>query len=180
MRLASDAAMMAAPAWAGLAIGDWFVLQTKSRQEKILSRDLQQQRVAHFLPLTKVIRYYGGRRFEVELPVFPGYVFLKGCLDDAYAADRTRRISHIIRVHDQIRLEQELLELNVAVNGGAVLCPYPYLKVGTRVVVRSGPFRGLQGVIENHGRASLLILQVDMLGQAVSMEIEGSLLEPVD
>jgi transcription antitermination factor NusG len=53
------------------------------------------------------------------------------------------------------------------------------LKKGVRVEVRSGPFRGLQGVIEGRASANRLILQVDLLGRAVSLEIDPTLLDPI-
>jgi transcription antitermination factor NusG len=59
------------------------------------------------------------------------------------------------------------------------MAPFPFLRNGLRVEVRSGPFRGLQGVIENRARQGRLILQVTTLGKAVSLEIDASLVEPV-
>jgi hypothetical protein len=47
------------------------------------------------------------------------------------------------------------------------------------VEVRSGPLRGVQGLIETRLGVSRLILQVQMLGQAVVLEVDGALLEPV-
>jgi transcription antitermination factor NusG len=47
------------------------------------------------------------------------------------------------------------------------------------VEVRAGPFRGLQGVIDSRSKLNRLILQIDMLGRAVSLEIDAALLEPV-
>src|SRR4051812_29215303 len=70
----------------------WHVLHTKSRQEKILCADLQAMNIAHYLPLVKCVRYYGKRKANIEMPLFPGYVFLMGSLDEAYQADRTKRI----------------------------------------------------------------------------------------
>src|SRR5690606_32224649 len=111
--------------------------------------------------------------------LFPGYIFLRGSRDDVYTADRTRRVSNIIKVHNQERLENELLSLSMVLGAGVTLDPYPYLRAGVRVEVRSGPFRGLQGIIEGRGKSNHLILQVDLLGQAVSMEIDPSLLDVV-
>jgi transcription antitermination factor NusG len=51
---------------------------------------------------------------------------------------------------------------------------------GVRVEVRSGPFQGLQGVIEDRAKESRLILQVDVLGRAVTLEIHGAQVEPID
>jgi transcription antitermination factor NusG len=158
----------------------WTVLQVKSRQEKALAHDLAAKNIQHYLPLIKKTQFYGGRRFVVDLPLFAGYVFLRGSVEDVYAADRTRRVSKIIDVFDQSQLEQELSNLKLALEGSELLLPYPYLKKGVRVEVRSGPFRGLQGLVEQRTGANRLILQIEMLGRAVSLEIGAAELELVE
>ena len=161
--------------------GDWFVLRTKARQEKILAADLAARSLGVFCPLVQTTRYYGHRKAVIELPLFPGYVFLRGSNDEAYEADRTRRIAQIIRVHDQDRLDLELQSLHLALENEATLDPYPFLKEGVWVEVRSGPFEGVRGMVESRGRrTNLLVLQVEILGRAVSLEIDGSLLSVID
>jgi transcription antitermination factor NusG len=162
------------------SLDNWFVLRTKSRQEKILAGELHARGIASFLPLITTTKYYGGRKAHVELPVFPGYLFLRGDVDEAYEADRTRRVAQIIKVVDQARIDRELRNVHRAICGQAPLDPYPYLRAGVRVEVRAGPFRGLQGVVEEGGRRDRLILQIEILGRAVSLEIEASLLDVID
>lgn len=157
----------------------WFVLHTRARQEKAVAHYLAQRGIEHFLPLSQQVRYYGRRKLRVELPVFPGYVFLRGSAEQAYEADRTRRLAQIIRVQDQQRLAWELANIRLALDREAVLEPYPHLKAGIRAEVRAGPMKGLQGVVETR-HADRLVLQVDMLGQAVSVEVDASLLEPLE
>ena len=163
-----------------VVVAQWHVLQTLPRQEKALVRDLGAQRIEHYLPLRKSLRKYGRRKLTSELPLFPGYVFLRGSLDDAYTADRTGRVARIIRVPDQRQLQWELDNLRRALDGGVSLDPYPWLKRGIRVVVTRGPMKGLEGLIEDKPRPDRLILQVDILGRAVSMEISPELLEPLE
>ncbi len=136
--------------------------------------------IDHYLPLMQSVRYYGRRKARVELPLFPGYVFLRGTLDEAYAADRTKRLAQLIRIADQRRFETELDNIRLALNQGAVLAPHPCLKTGDWVEVRSGPFKGLRGVVEDKLRANRLVLQVAALGQGASLEIDSALLEPVE
>lgn len=166
--------------WPERTAGSWFVLRTRSRQEKILARELAGKNVEHFLPLVTCTRFYGGRKARVEVPLFPGYLFLHGELDDAYAVDRSGRIAQIILVPNQDLLDSELRSLHAALSVNATLNPYPYLTAGVRVEVREGPLRGIQGVVAQQGARDRLILQVKTLGQAVSVEIEASLLEVVD
>lgn len=162
------------------AVGIWHVLHTRSRQEKALSDELGALGICHYLPLVNQARFYGRRKAEVALPLFPGYVFLKGTTDQTFVADRTRRVAGIIPVRDQRQLECELRNISAALSREGVLDPYPHLVVGAPAEVRSGPFRGIQGVVEKRiGFSDRLILQVRMLGMAVSLEIEGALLDPI-
>ncbi len=158
----------------------WHVLHTSSRQEKILSDTLSAMDVSHFLPLSKETRYYGKRKATVEMPLFPSYLFLFGTLDEVYQADRTRRVARIIQVPDQRQLDRELRNLHLALSNNAVLDRYPLLKPGVRVEVTHGPFRGLQGVIEDRSKADRLYLKVQMLGTAARMQIDAALLDPID
>jgi transcription antitermination factor NusG len=160
--------------------GIWHVLHTKSRQEKALSEELARLGVLHFLPVITQKKFYGKRRFVVSEPLFPGYVFLRGSKDEAYAADRTRRVANIIAVPDQVQLQWELKNLAQALAQGVVLNPYSALKVGVRVRVTAGPLEGLEGLIEDRRAPDRLILQVKILGQAVSVDIDAALLEVID
>ncbi len=159
--------------------GLWHLLHTKSRQEKLLSDELRTLGVAHFLPLVKQVRRHGTRKVKVELPLFPGYIFLRGPIDDAYQANRTRRVAQIIEVADQQRLDWELVNLHRALTTGVSLDPFPFLKKGVRVEVRSGPLAGLQGLVEERLADNRLVLQINMLGRAVSVQVDGSLLDPI-
>jgi transcription antitermination factor NusG len=160
--------------------GDWFLLRTRSRQEKVIAADLSARRVPNFLPLIRCVRFYGGRKAVVEMPLFPGYVFLRGTAENAYSLDRAGRVAQIIVIGNQRKVNWELRNIDFALVSEAPLHRFPYLKVGVRVEVRSGPLRGLQGVIESRGKRDRLILQVDILGTAVSMEMDGELLDVIE
>lgn len=168
------------PAFPELECGVWQVLHTRSRQEKVVAADLAAMDIAHYLPLVRQVRMHGGRRVAVEVPLFAGYVFLRGSREQAYQIDRTHRIARILPVADQQRLDWELRNLHLALTKDAPLEPYPHLRQGTRVEVKTGPFRGLQGIVSGRIGGQRLVLQVDMLGQAVSLEIDGWVLEPLE
>lgn len=160
--------------------GCWHLLHTKSRQEKALSESLACMGIPHYLPLVTIQRRYGDRRATVELPLFPGYVFLKGSLDETYEADRTKRVARIIPIADQQQITWEIRNLALALACEQTLDPYPFLSKGVKVEVRTGPLRGLQGIVEGRTHRDRLILQVNALGQATSLEIDGAVLEPIN
>lgn len=158
----------------------WFVLHTRPRQEKSVARALHAMDIEHRLPLQQTVRYERRRKVQSALPMFPGYVFLHGTLDQAYAADRTGRVVQLIHVADQARMAWELQNVAFAMDHGAALEPWPYLRAGRRAAVIAGPFQGLQGVVEGNLTNDRLVLQVETLGQAASLEIENGLLEAID
>jgi transcription antitermination factor NusG len=160
--------------------GDWVVLHTKSRQEKALSLDLEARQIPCFLPLRTEIRYYGNRKCVVRLPLFANYLFIKGKNEEVYQADRTKRVANIIRCPDQQKIQWELYNIHIALLQDAPFVMYPALVKGIRVEVRSGPFRGLQGVIEDRKKLNRLLLQVETLGRAIVLEVDGSLLDVIE
>jgi len=158
----------------------WWVLHTRPRQEKAVARDLAALDIRHFLPLVHHVRYYGRRKQRVYLPLFPGYVFLHGSAEQAWTLDRAGRLAQIIEVSDQALLEREIIAIQRVLESGHELDPHPYLHEGMRVEVRSGPLKGVQGVIERKRGKRRLVLQIEVLGVGSSLEIDGSLLEPVE
>lgn len=157
----------------------WFVLHTKSRQEKALAASLGSAGIESYLPLVRRASYHGRKKVYVALPLFPSYVFLRGSLEEAYHADRTKRIAKIIRVVDQKRLEWEIENIRLALGKDAPLCPCPYLYEGVRVQVRAGPFKGLQGWVHRKRREDKLVIQVESFGRGAYLEIDASLLDPL-
>lgn len=158
----------------------WFVLHTKSRQEKWVAGYLARRGIEHFLPTLRQTRYHGRRPAVVAAPMFPGYVFLRGTREQAFAADRTRRLAQIIDVADQDRLAHELGQIRLALSREAELVPHRYLPAGTPAVVRAGPMKGLEGVVDGGGSPGRLVLQINTLGQAVGVELDASLVEPLN
>lgn len=154
----------------------WHVLHVMSRQEKALVKDMTSVGADCFLPILKQVTYRRGRKSLVEGPLFPGYAFLWGTVDDAYVADRTRRVVNLIRVTDQEELERELGNLHRALSLKAQLKPVRLFQRGVRVQVAAGPFKGIEGVVTRLTGGGRLVLGVSMLGSAVSLEVEESLL----
>jgi transcription antitermination factor NusG len=163
-----------------LDAADWHVLHVKSRQEKVVHDALTAQGVASYLPLMPTVRFYGKQKVTRELPLFPGYVFMRGPRDCAFSVDRNGRLVQILPVIDPDHLIAELRSINLALSSGADPAPADYLAVGDRVRVRSGPFKDVVGVIERRDRPGRLHLQIDMLHRAITIEIDTTLLDRLD
>jgi transcription antitermination factor NusG len=160
--------------------GQWWVAHTRSRHEKALAVDLAAQGVPYFLPMVERTLVVRKRRFKGMMPLFPGYVFFVGDASARYRALSTSHVANVIPVVDQERFVDELTQIEHALSSPAGLDPFPYLKQGVRCRIKAGPLAGVQGIIIRRGGITRLVLQIDMLGQAVATEIDPELLEPLD
>lgn len=158
----------------------WYVMHTKSRQEKALAQSMDAMGVTYFLPLISQLRSHAGRRVRVQMPLFSGYIFVHGSCEDAYACDRTRRVAQIIDIHDQQQFENEINNIRLALAGSISIDPYPLLREGVPVRVRSGPLQGMVGRVESRTKLNRLILKIEVLGQACSLEIDSAILDVLD
>lgn len=174
--------------------GQWWVAHTKSRNEKALAHDLINRDISYFLPMSWRVRRIRKRTVRSLLPLFSGYLFFCGDDNERVELLRTNRVANVITVRDQDRLLKELLQIEQALQSGAPLAPHKYIKTGQRCRVIAGPLTDLQGIVVKAGRYKTtrtdgtvksqstirLVLQIDMLGQAASVEIDADMIEVVD
>lgn len=160
--------------------GQWWVAHTRSRHEKALAVDLLTHRVPYFLPMVERTSIVRGRRLRGMMPLFPGYLFFAGDAGARYQALTTSHVANVISVVDQDRFVEELSQIELAITSPVGLDPFPYLKQGVKCRIKAGPLVGIQGVVMRRGGVTRLVLQIEMLGQAVATEIDPELLELVD
>ncbi len=160
--------------------GTWWVAHTKSRNEKALAHDLIALNIRYFLPMTWKVSRKSRRTVRSLLPLFAGYLFFCGSEVDRLELLRTNRAANIIPVADQQRLVRELVQIEQALKVGAPLSPHDYMKRGQKCRVIAGPLMGLQGIVAETRGTIRLVLQVEMLGQAASVEIDSDMIEKVE
>jgi transcription antitermination factor NusG len=157
----------------------WWVAKVKPRQEKACAFDLLRGQIEYYLPLyTKVVRRRDNNKPRKSvLPLFPGYIsFSQDVPEGIYTGGR---IVSIIEVRNQRRFIDEMTQVYLALEAGAKLEPLrESYDPGTRVRVRRGPMRGIEGSIVQVRGEHLLVLSVEQFGRA-SVTIDSSLVEPM-
>ncbi|NLK42600.1 MAG: hypothetical protein GX298_11180 [Planctomycetes bacterium] len=161
-------------------VGTWWVAHTKARNEKALAWQLVHKEVPYFLPMTWKVSRKSGRTLRSLLPLFPGYVFFCGGDAERLEVLKTNRTAALIPVIDQRRLICELEPIQTVLRLGKPVVPHEYLKVGQRCRVIAGPLMGTEGLIVQTPRVTRLVMQVEMLGQAASVEIDIDMVEKID
>ncbi len=162
------------------AVQDWMLLHTRARQEKAVAEVLTGMGVEQYLPLVKVRKRYGHRKRETMVPLFPSYVFARCGKEAAWRVHDAGRVAQVLEISDQRRFAREIEQVRRAIEADVVLDPHPFLQAGQRVRVRSGPLRGIEGIVEVKRRVDRLVLQVHTLGQAASVEIDADEVERLD
>lgn len=156
--------------------GPWFALQVVPRHEKSVDNILEYRGYNHFLPTYRVRRRWSDRVRLVEQPLFPGYVF---CRSQSNLMEVIRGSPGIIRIvafggRPHPVPDKEIEALQQIVRGKREYSAFPYLSVGQKVQVISGPLTGISGIIMQFKNRDRLIISLDVIMKSVSVEIDQS------
>jgi transcription termination/antitermination protein NusG len=183
MIIRPDSPVLEKPGDRRLANPEWYALYTRSRFEKKMLSELTDRSIEVFLPMREILSRWKDRKKRIWVPLFPGYIFVNH-VDTPENRFRILNIPGAVRFvgleghanpipEEQIQCVRRFLESSIAIDS------YPYMQVGTRVEVIAGPLKGIQGIlVEKRGRFRFVI-QVDLIRQAVSVEIDASDVRPV-
>jgi transcription antitermination factor NusG len=152
----------------------WYALYTCPRHEKRVAQQIEQRKISCFLPLYKSVRRWKDRRKELELALFPGYVFVRVALRDRLDVLNLPGVVRLVTFNGRPAElpENELESLRRGLAGRVPMAPHPYLKVGRRVRLNSGPMAGLEGILYRRKHGLRLVVSVEMLMRAVAVEVD--------
>ena len=160
--------------------GTWWVAHTKSRNEKALAWQMLKNEIQYFLPMTKKVTRSKGRTIRSVLPLFTGYMFFCGNEEQRLDVLKTNRVANLIEVTERDAFLKDLSPIEKVIKQGEDIQPHVYIKAGQKCRVTAGPLVGTEGIAETENNSTRLILQVDMLGQATSVEIQTDMIELID
>ena len=161
----------------------WYALYTRSRFEKKLLCELASRQVEVFLPMREILSRWKDRKKKIWFPLFPGYIFVNhvDTPENRYRVLNVPGAVHFVSVcghpnpvpEEQIEAIRRFLETSLSAD------PYPYIHVGTQVEVISGPLAGIRGMLTEKRGKFRFVLQVDLIRQAISVEIDASDVRPL-
>lgn len=158
----------------------WWVLYTKARQEKAISRDLWSFQIPFYMPVVNKTSVSRGRKVSSHVPLFPGYVFLYGSEQERVRSLTTNRISRILTIDDPECLLHDLRQLRQLITSKAPLTVESRFVPGNHVRVRHGPLAGLEGTVLTRRGETRLLVRVNFIQKGASVEVDDFLLEPID
>ena len=153
----------------------WYAGYTAARHEKRIAEHFVQRGIEHFLPLYETIHRWNNGRHRVQLPLFPGYIFVRIAV---------REKLRVLEVPGFVRLvgfnglpcalpESDINRMMEALSKGVLAEPYPYLTVGTRVEIRNGPLKGMTGILVRRRNKYRVGISVDLIMRSMIVEVEA-------
>jgi transcription antitermination factor NusG len=166
---------------AGQQEQDWHVIYTRHQHEKVVAQILSSRGFEVFLPLYTAVHRWKDRDKQVSLPLFPCYVFLKGGLDRRLDIVTTPGMYSFVGTQNKAAVipTVEVDAIRRAGDSSVQIEPHPFLKCGDRVRVKSGPLEGVEGILTRKKNLYRLVLSVELLRQAVALDIDAHLVEKV-
>ena len=160
---------------------EWYALQLRTRFEKVVASHLRGKGYEEYLPTYRSRRHWSDRIKEIEVPLFPGYIFCKFDITDRFPLLVIPGVRSVVSFGGSPMPvpEDEVLAVQRVVNSGLQYGPWPGLAVGQAVQVKYGPLRGLEGMVVEVKKNYHLIISVNMLQRCVSVEIDRDCVMPV-
>jgi transcription antitermination factor NusG len=159
----------------------WYALQVRSRYERVVAEYLSGLEYEWFLPLCKDRKRWSDRVKQVELPLFPGYLFCRFDVQSRLPILKTPGVVQIVGYNRQpVPVDEaEIIAIQTLVSSGVPNQPCSFVEIGDRVQIESGPLRGLEGIlVESRGRHKL-VLSVSLLQRSVAVEIDSMSVTPI-
>lgn len=159
----------------------WVAVYTVARHEKAVARQLEERRIDTFLPLYRSLHRWKDRKKEVELALFPSYVFVRIAARNKLPVLQVPGVVSIVTFNGEMAAlpEQDINALRNGLDHQMCAEPCPYLKVGKRVRVVRGPMAGAEGILSRKKDKYRFVISVDVLMRSVALEVDASDLELV-
>jgi transcription antitermination factor NusG len=158
----------------------WYAAYTKANHEKRVREQLEHRSIESFLPLYESVRRWKDRRVRLAMPLFPGYIFVRLAFRDRISVLQVPGVAKLVGFNGTPAAlpEDEIEALRKGLRCGVRAEPHPYLIVGKRVRVKSGPLAGLTGILMRKKNRARFIISVDLIMRSVAIEVEALELEP--
>jgi transcriptional antiterminator NusG len=181
--------MSAAATWSGSLTSplattflQWYAIQTRSRHEKAVATQLLGREVTTFLPLVNDLRRWSDRCKAVQLPLFPGYAFVRigRSVEERIKVLRVDGVVSFVGAHGEgIPIPDAQIEDIRRLLSNVRCSSHPFLKVGQRVRIRGGYLDGIEGILMARNGNRTLVISVEPIERSIAVSIDGFEIVPL-
>ena len=154
----------------------WYAVWTRSRHEQVVREQLARKGLEPFLPTITRWSRWKDRKKQVDWPLFPGYCFARFLPAERLPVLTCSGVVSIVSFDgDLVPIpDHEIDGIRRLVGSDLQYDPCPLIREGTMVEVTHGPLKGVVGRLVRKGAHARLVLAVDLIGQAVSVEVDAA------
>ncbi len=154
----------------------WFALQVRARHEVAVADHLRGKGYEWFLPQYKCRKRWSDRVKIADAPLFPGYLFCRFNPLNRLPILKTPGVVQVVGCNGlPIPVdENEIKAIQILVASGVSNQPWPFLALGDRIRIESGPLRELEGILVKFKGDNRLVLSVTLLQRSVAVEIDSA------
>ena len=154
----------------------WYAVWTRSRHEQVVREQLERKGLEAFLPTVTRWSRWKDRKKKIDWPLFPGYCFARFNPDERLPVLKCSGVVTIVSFDGDIVPipPHEIEGIRRLVESDLQFDPCPLIREGMMVEVTHGPLKGVVGRLTRKGAHARLVLSVDLIGQAVSVEVDAA------
>lgn len=155
----------------------WYAAYTCANHEKQVAAQFAERHVEHFLPLYETVHRWKYRRVHLQLPLFPGYIFVHLALRDRLSVLQVPSVVRLVgasRGMPEALPEDEIQTLRSGLSSDLHARPHRYLTVGRHVRIKNGPLAGLEGILQRTKAKCRIVISVDLITQSIAVEADAA------
>jgi len=158
----------------------WYAAYTYANHEKKAAAEISRRGVESFLPSYHTARRWSDRRVELEMPLFPGYIFVHLALHDRLKVLQVPGVARLVGFGGlPVALPDEQIDaLRAGLNGRLRAEPHPFLTVGRYVRVKRGPLAGMRGILLRRKGKFRLVISIDLIQRSMAVDADIADVEP--
>ncbi len=151
----------------------WYAAHTNSRHEKKVSGQLHGRGVEHFLPLYEAVHRWNNRSCRVQIPLFPGYLFVRIRTQDKLLVLTTPGVVRLVGPsgHPSPLLDAEIDQIRAYLDMRLPAEPYPYLNSGEHVRIVAGPLAGHEGILIRRNGDLRVVISLDQIMRSIVLNV---------
>ncbi len=153
----------------------WYALHTKSRFENVVNEGLIKKSLEVFLPKIKVKSRRRDRKLMIQIPLFPGYIFVKTDLNPNEHIEILKTTGAVRLVGNRdgpVSITDDTIEsLRIMVATEHPITTGSRFKKGDRVMVIEGAFAGVIGTFVRYRGQGRVIVHIEALGQFAAVDV---------
>lgn len=152
----------------------WYAAYTCANHEKRVAAELHARTVEHFLPVYSSIRRWKDRRVVLDLPLFPGYVFVRLILRNRLRVLQIPSVVQLVGFNGKSAAlpDEEMEILRSGLSQGLRARPHPFLTTGRRVRITGGPFAGLEGVLKTKRNSMRVVVSLNLIQRSIAVDVD--------